>query len=588
MGKEVRLCLTRRSGVGSSLDLLAATVNAGLSVRAGPALAMGVVPPSVATLTQGVLSAMFLCKLKVAAVVMLTLWVLATGTGLLTQGALHESRTDTQGESEPPPPAQGKPESKVGSQKPAVEQPGPETRPISISGKASDSDGKPVRGATIYLMSLNARVSGVGPLSQDTVVATTTSDEQGRYSFRESRLPVIRSQAARPLSASFQIFGTAPGYGLTWQRMRLFSDEPRPPTRPNSKPRPPEEDERAYLQEVIPIDLTFRPAAKVQGRVVDEAGKPLGQVKVSLEGGLALDVAGAPMGYSHTVWGYMHALPESVRTAVTDPEGRFHLDGAPPDAVLRLQVEHPRYAAMSLHAATMQGTVPEGKEDIFQRAQKRWRFVTGDLALTFAASRQLTLQTVYGDTGQPLAGALVHVNRINEPTSVWTSERSDAEGKVQFRLPPGEYRADATPPAGGDYLRTWQSVTVAKEPAEQTAEVRVRRGCVLLLEAVDADTGKGIPGIAFLQESDNQPGLMRHLPVRLWQPDLEKDVTDAHGKLRVVVPPGKRRYAVDTRRPLPAGYRAVPIGNPQRAFGQIPRIDLAEGQTLTLPFELRK
>ena len=53
---------------------------------------------------------------------------------------------------------------------------------------------------------------------------------------------------------------------------------------------------------------------------------------------------------------------------------------------------------------------------------------------------------------------------------------TDAAGKVQLRLPPGEYDMNTYSPAGSDYVVTLQSVQVAKTPIKQTAEVCVRRG----------------------------------------------------------------------------------------------------------------
>ena len=64
--------------------LAANTVQAALLVAAGNSLAAGVISTQVATLTEGVLQAMFLTKLKIAAAVMLTLGVLGAGGGAFT------------------------------------------------------------------------------------------------------------------------------------------------------------------------------------------------------------------------------------------------------------------------------------------------------------------------------------------------------------------------------------------------------------------------------------------------------------------------------------------------------------------------
>ena len=42
-----------------------------------------------------------------------------------------------------------------------------------------------------------------------------------------------------------------------------------------------------------------------------------------------------------------------------------------------------------------------------------------------------------------------------------------------------------------DSVRTLTRLTVTDEPAEQALEIRMNSGCVLILEAVDAETGRG-------------------------------------------------------------------------------------------------
>jgi RNA polymerase sigma-70 factor (ECF subfamily) len=63
--------------------LVASIVRAATLVAAGKAAAAGAIPAPVAALTEGVLKAMVLCKLKIAAVVLVGLAVLGAGTGWL-------------------------------------------------------------------------------------------------------------------------------------------------------------------------------------------------------------------------------------------------------------------------------------------------------------------------------------------------------------------------------------------------------------------------------------------------------------------------------------------------------------------------
>src|SRR5205807_1324610 len=98
------------------LPLVTSTVKAASLFAAGQA-ASGVVGAKVTALTEGVLKAMLLTKLKIATVVLLAASVLGTGAGILTQGALAveqpapkkeaASPEDAKKESAPQPTAEG-------------------------------------------------------------------------------------------------------------------------------------------------------------------------------------------------------------------------------------------------------------------------------------------------------------------------------------------------------------------------------------------------------------------------------------------------------------------------------------------------
>ena len=53
-------------------------------------------------------------------------------------------------------------------------------------------------------------------------------------------------------------------------------------------------------------------------------------------------------------------------------------------------------------------------------------------------------------------------------------------------------------------MRTIDQLTVETESEEQSFEVRMQNGCVLVLEAVDAISGIGIPKVSFWEEFDDE------------------------------------------------------------------------------------
>ena len=99
------------------------------------------------------------------------------------------------------------------------------------------------------------------------------------------------------------------------------------------------------------------------------------------------------------------------------------------------------------------------------------------------------------------------------PRAAWTptctfgyQDHGRRGGKLGMEACLGEYDVLADPTEGGAaFVRTKSSFRVDEHPADQSLEVRVKRGCVLILEVVDAKTGKGIPGIQFMGSMDGNP-----------------------------------------------------------------------------------
>jgi hypothetical protein len=200
---------------------------------------------------------------------------------------------------------------------------------------------------------------------------------------------------------------------------------------------------------------------------------------------------------------------------------------------------------------------------------------TGPLTIALHAARRIHVRTVFADSGRPAPKVRVSAGRRPAGTSAYGT--TGAHGQLLLRLPPGEYEVVADPTEGGaECIRTTATLTVADQPADQTLEVRVKPGCVLFLEAVDAKTGRGIPGVEFHYEPDDQPGTRTTVQSRSGYIDHPR--TDADGRLRAVVEPGERIYAVGLI-PESAGYRPQ---SPQK------RVALPAGGTVTARFELGK
>jgi hypothetical protein len=189
------------------------------------------------------------------------------------------------------------------------------------------------------------------------------------------------------------------------------------------------------------------------------------------------------------------------------------------------------------------------------------------------------------DTEEPLAGVHVSGRQLSASGS-YSHGVSDKEGKLVLKLPPGSYKLDGSPPKELDLIETTQDLEVNTAPGEQPATLKIKLGCVLILKAIDADTGEGIPDVTFSVETTELPG---GRPGRGWYSvqshttRVDNPKTNAAGELRAVVPPGSRRYGVGFT-VLPRGYQ--PVVFEDRRPGRL--LELPAGKTVTAEYFLSK
>ena len=97
---------------------------------------------------------------------------------------------------------------------------------------------------------------------------------------------------------------------------------------------------RLPLDRRVALDLTFPKAAALQGRVVDEEGRPVGRAKLQVLEADLLDEAGHE---TNNRQGYdWKALPGSVGRAVTGPNGGFRIEGIADRDIIRASSPTPR------------------------------------------------------------------------------------------------------------------------------------------------------------------------------------------------------------------------------------------------------
>ena len=448
---------------------------------------------------------------------------------------------------------------------PAKSEPKQTIHPITVTGRALDSAGKPLEGATIFLISTN--------VVQQTLGETKTGRD-GRYEFREAKLPLPKQAKGDFFEqGNFLVFGKAPGRAFSWRGMKTLCIDPRFVGADGKLDA--HQRETGYLPgEKIELDLTFAAARPLTGRVVDEQGGPVSKVEIDLGNCDFLNTAGKESHHNYReFWGINQAselMPEQF-SAVSDAEGKFQLPHVPPEMVVWLMLKHADYASATLYTATSDSPPAEHDGHPVEKLP---------LTIKLRGVRTIPVDVTFFDTGKPAAGVSVSAYE-KRASGTYANGKSDEKGRVTLKLPPGRYKFLGDPPQDSDYIRTLQELVVEETPASQPAALKLDSGCVILFKAIDADTGKGLPGVSFWYEMDEPKG--GRTGVQANTTYISHPKTNEKGELRAVVIPGKRHYGVGWS-PLPGEYQTVDRVDQTKGRELI----CAAGKTVTVEFQFRR
>ena len=203
------------------------------------------------------------------------------------------------------------------------------------------------------------------------------------------------------------------------------------------------------------------------------------------------------------------------------------------------------------------------------------RAVKIDTTRLAADFRDVTIRMLGGEARKPLAGLELTVSSGGMESYTAMTER---DGGASLQLPYGYYRIRFTSPRDLPYLPFWydsiypwgntRPIHVAETRNKQTIELVLADPCELVLRAVDADTGKGIPGVRFALESMYEEMWAEPIvdeTIRAWPRDRgaaqaaddEKSLdTDEQGYFRRYVGPRHDEWSYWVGA-TPDGYRLV-------------------------------
>ena len=426
---------------------------------------------------------------------------------------------------------------------------------VTVHGRAVDVDGNPVIGADIELVSTNGARRRL---------ASTVSGEGGYFAFDEK---VVPPQAPKKDFGTVLIYGSATGYGFSWHGMRFINRGLRTEKMPEAG-----EGDTYYRNDICVMNLVFPKSQSVEGIVVDENDRPVGDVEVSLASCDYIDTEGK---HTHVnfreFWG-ISDLPEYRRKTRSDSRGRFRIRELPREMLLHFWLRHPERATKSVFVVTtdrdsadlkLKPNVVGAKGAIFEKSPVR---------VVMPSTRRISVRCTHPWNDAPIAGARLSAYR-REGERLSSNGKSDAQGELVLHLPVGKFRVCVDPPKGSELVRTYSEFDVTETPLEQSFVVKIDVATVVIFEAVDAVTKKPIAGVSF-SHTDAQG---RTRGINSSPSIVDHPKTDAEGRMRVLMNPGKLTV-------FPGGYGALPgYRRPQEPL----RLDLEPGDTKTVRVEFQ-
>jgi protocatechuate 3,4-dioxygenase beta subunit len=285
-----------------------------------------------------------------------------------------------------------------------------------VEGRVLDDQGRPLAGAVVDVLTVPS----------DELPATGRSDAEGRY------------QVGPVAPGHYQIIGRMEGHVL------LSSPEP-----------------RLAAGRKASFDLRLARGARISGRVVDEQGKPLASVPVSvvtLIGGrdelavipgalpTAAEAAELPPGAV--------SRQGSMRTTSTNLLGEFTLAGLAPGPA-RIEATHP-------------DKLPFRREPLLLVPGE-----TRELEDAVLLAGVSLVGRVLQEDGQPIKGARIEARPTGRLVRLPVYVASDAQGEFALRVPGGEYSLRAR--AAGFELGSLPVVRALTGLPRDPIELRLRR-----------------------------------------------------------------------------------------------------------------
>jgi RNA polymerase sigma factor (sigma-70 family) len=446
--------LSRAAAAAVPAALVKPTIQAALSFAAGKSAAADLVSAPVAALAKGVLQGMWTAKLKFATAVLLAAGC-ALGAGWLACRALAAEPGDTPRQA----PAQ---KSSPGPKAPAATKPADarkaESEAVVIQGRVLDPEGKPCRGAKVYLWT-------PGPKKTDGGAERARTGADGRFRFTASKAELARHA---------KVVVLAKGHGPDWKDVEASARTA---------------DLTLHLaKDDVPID----------GRILDLEGTPVAGVTVEIarleQGDLNAWFEARKKGYSGNLMRReiaAEALHRPTRVT-TAKDGRVRLTGFGRDRVVLVRLRGEPIEHCVFWVVT--------RDDALRGFRVGPYGTYGARFTHFARPSKPIIGTVRDKaTGKPLAGIDVVSSYYNNH---WT--KTDAKGRYRI-VGTGKYEQYSVSAGGPPYFNCTK-MNIADTPGLNPLRVdfALERGIAVRGRLTGKATGKPVAGhVGYVPLADN-------------------------------------------------------------------------------------
>ncbi len=455
------------------------------------AKAAGTVPAAVA-LGEGLLRRMLMIRL----IQMTSFLAVAATLGMLAWVSVDDSREGKPRDAGTP---VARPAGPADAGKALADRPGR----VILRGRVLTPDGQPAAGASIY----------AGQPNRGWIVAPMTrTGDDGRFELDPEQW--FRENAAS------EPFGTL---RIDWKKAQLMAVAQGYGPAQVAVPNPTDTQvEWRLVPDDVPVlgrvlDTQGRPVAGATIQVAEVFDPPAGDPDALLNAGsFQVDRAiGNPYGI---IWWVKGKTDWTRKTLTTGPDGRFRIDGAGRDRLVKLDVSAPGIASSHAWAMTRKAPAsarPRAPRSMMPGMAQRIEALHGaSFDHVVAPSKPIEGIARVKGTGAPIAG--VEVIGSAKEQSGWVSATTDREGRFRLEGLPkaASYQLSIIPKPGEPYLDASLTVsdTDGLKPIPVTFEIL--KGVVVRLRLIDRATRKAVDGYSAFHiklPSNPNPGEAAHI-----------------------------------------------------------------------------